>query len=183
MTGSIAGRVLDPSGAPVSGASVAVSGGRGAVNDIAALTDAEGRFRLGNLPPGRYSVAVFGNDTAEAGAEVDVAEGEQRETEIRFGGDAGPDPAGGVQLVTDAIDWGRVRLVRVSLLPAGGQVPKEFLFSPAHPGSEVWPTTPGARYTYTVSYFLAGGLQRTVGPTDSGDAELILDPAQEDPSP
>jgi hypothetical protein len=183
MTGSIAGRVLDPSGAPVSGASVAVSGGTGAVNDIAALTDAEGRFRLGNLPPGRYNVAVFGNDTAEAGTEVDIAEGEQRETEIRFGGEAGSDPAGGVRLVTDAIDWGRVRLVRVSLLPAGGEASKEFLFSPGRPGSAVWPATPGAWYTYTVSYFLAGGLQRTVGPTESGDAALILDPAQDNPSP
>ena len=44
---TIAGRVLDADGNPVPGASVAVSSGPGPVNDIAVVTDVEGRFRLG----------------------------------------------------------------------------------------------------------------------------------------
>jgi hypothetical protein len=156
------------------------------VDDIAALTDADGRFRLGNLTPGRYQLAVFGADNAEATAEVDVAEGEQGQAEIRFGAAAEPDTAGGVTLVTDHIDWNQVRLARVSMRPAGSgpDTPaKEFLFSPSRTGSAVWQAAGGAGYTYTASYFLDGGLQRTVGPVDGAGPALILDPQLGDSPP
>lgn len=178
--GSIAGRVVDQAGAPVAGASVAVHAGPGPVDDIAALTDADGRFRLGNLSPGRYQLAVFGAGNAEAGAQVDVGDGGASEVEIRFGGDAGPEPPRGVALVTDGIDWSEVRLIRVSMWPAGAgpDAPaKEFLFSPSSTRPATWEDAEGARYRYTASYFLDGGLQRTVGPVE-GEGPLVLDQRQ-----
>jgi hypothetical protein len=182
---SIAGRVLDDAGTPVHGASVAVSAGPGMVDDIAALTDTGGRFRLGNLVPGRYRLAAFGSADANAEAEIEVGVGERGEVEIRFGGH-GPEAACGVTLLTGDIDWNRVRLVRVSLREtgAGQDAPaKEFLFSPSNTGSAVWETAAGTRYTYTASYFLDGGLQRTVGPVDGEDPTLVLDPRLGDPPP
>jgi hypothetical protein len=56
-TGSVRGMVLDPSGGRISGATVAL------VNNSTAfhyqqISDAEGRFAFGLLPPGDYSARV-----------------------------------------------------------------------------------------------------------------------------
>jgi len=57
-TGEIGGRVLDPEGAPLMGAEVvAVSRERRSVF-AAAITDAEGGYRLGGLEPGEYYLIV-----------------------------------------------------------------------------------------------------------------------------
>ncbi|HEX8369688.1 MAG TPA: TonB-dependent receptor [Pyrinomonadaceae bacterium] len=56
-TGNIEGTVTDPSGAVVPGASVTVSGGN-LVRAITVTANDEGFFRVGNVPPGRYSVKV-----------------------------------------------------------------------------------------------------------------------------
>lgn len=197
-SGSIAGRVVDPAGAPVSGASVAVHTGPGPVDDIAALTGPDGRFRLGNLGPGRYELAAFAAGNTEARVQVDVVLEGTSEVEIRFGGDAGPAPPpppgeppvtppveppvepAGVRVLTDRIDWNQVRLVRLSLRPAGAgpDVPTaEFLFSPTSNAPVVWETAAGGRYTFTASFFLDGGLQRTLGPLD-GEGPLELDARQ-----
>lgn len=55
QTGTIAGIVLDPSGAPLPGVSVALSGPQG---ERIALTDANGRCRFPALSPGRYRLAA-----------------------------------------------------------------------------------------------------------------------------
>jgi hypothetical protein len=73
---SITGTVTDPRGAPVAGAAVMFTGASPSHRDVAAVTDAQGGFRFGGLPPGRYTVLVnatgFGPQqwpvTVEAGA-------------------------------------------------------------------------------------------------------------------
>ncbi|MEU4426898.1 carboxypeptidase-like regulatory domain-containing protein [Actinoplanes sp. NPDC024001] len=199
MSGSISGRVLDPNGVPLSGATVSITAGPGPNDDIAALTGPDGRFSLGNLNPGRYEVAVFDTLNGETRAEVDVADAVSNEVEIRFGGARAPDPTpmpmptpmptpmppdspvgngNGVPVLTDGIDWTAVRLIRVSIRPAGAgpDAPiTELLFSPRKTGSVTWQAAPDTRYTYTASFFLRGGLQRTVGPLDGqGPLDLAL---------
>lgn len=56
-TGNIEGTVIDPSGAVVPGATVTVSGGN-LVRPITVTANDEGFFRVGNVPPGRYTVVV-----------------------------------------------------------------------------------------------------------------------------
>ncbi len=56
-TGNIEGTVTDPSGAVVPGATVTVSGGN-LVRPITVTANDEGFFRIGNVPPGRYTVVV-----------------------------------------------------------------------------------------------------------------------------
>ncbi len=51
---SLRGRVTDPDGRPVAGAEVFISGAT--VSPLRARTDADGRFTLAPLPPGRYTV-------------------------------------------------------------------------------------------------------------------------------
>lgn len=48
------GSVRDRNGDPVPGAMVAISAATGDVRDIAAVSDAQGRFDLPPLPPGLY---------------------------------------------------------------------------------------------------------------------------------
>src|SRR5260370_9733661 len=56
-TGSIAGTVADPSGAPISGAAVSVrNAATNALREIAA--DLSGSFRVTNLAPGSYELTV-----------------------------------------------------------------------------------------------------------------------------
>ncbi|GHE39349.1 hypothetical protein GCM10018785_06190 [Streptomyces longispororuber] len=52
----ITGRVRDASGAPVPGAHVLFTDGPRPLPDIAAVTDAEGRFSLGAPTAGRYTL-------------------------------------------------------------------------------------------------------------------------------
>ena len=52
-TGTIKGRISDPQGLAIPGATVTVTGPQGSKN---AVTDAEGRFSIPFLTPGSYSV-------------------------------------------------------------------------------------------------------------------------------
>ncbi|HIE93974.1 MAG TPA: carboxypeptidase regulatory-like domain-containing protein, partial [Acidobacteria bacterium] len=54
--GSVAGTVVDPDGRPTPDATVLISD-QSAVRDTA-VTDGQGRFQSGNLPAGRYELAV-----------------------------------------------------------------------------------------------------------------------------
>jgi protocatechuate 3,4-dioxygenase beta subunit len=79
--GFIAGRVLASTGTPVAGATVAIVGGSQPYRDVAAVTTADGRFRLGGLRPGDYRVEARASGAmgsvqaavpARAGAEVEI---------------------------------------------------------------------------------------------------------------
>jgi hypothetical protein len=82
--GSIAGRVVDATGAPVAGAPVVITESLQPVSDIAPLTGADGRFHFKRLPPGTYKLAVHAAGHAPAGATATVAAGEQADVEIRL---------------------------------------------------------------------------------------------------
>lgn len=56
MAGIITGRVLDAAGQPVGGATVAITQSDQPHRDIAAITAADGSFRLGGLRPGYYTL-------------------------------------------------------------------------------------------------------------------------------
>jgi hypothetical protein len=90
-----------------------------------------------------------------------------------------------VQVVTDLVDWTQVRLVRVALSytdpdNAVAQA-KDLIFSPTNHAETSWKVDLKDKekddFTYTVTYYLATGLQKTVGPTTTTDLALILDPS------
>jgi len=91
-----------------------------------------------------------------------------------------------VQIVTDIIDWDQVRLVHVALsyTDPDNQIvqSKDLIFSPASKASTSWKVELKNRqqddFTYRITYYLATGLQKTVGPTTTRDRALILDPAR-----
>ena len=56
-TGSIAGMVTDPQGGAVANATVTVSGSN-LIRAQTAITDDQGRYKILNLPPGKYTVTV-----------------------------------------------------------------------------------------------------------------------------
>ncbi|HSN20181.1 MAG TPA: hypothetical protein VLS49_05865 [Usitatibacter sp.] len=90
-----------------------------------------------------------------------------------------------VQIVTDLIDWAEVRLARVSLSYAdtdgGVTASKDFIFSPSSKASTSWKVELKNKeqdsFRYQVTYYLASGLQKTVGPVSTKDRALILDPS------
>lgn len=82
---TVTGRVVDSTGAPVAGASVTISGSRQPLNDIAALTGPDGRFRFRGLPAGDYSLHVFGGGKGTGGAAFNVIAGEVATVEIQLG--------------------------------------------------------------------------------------------------
>jgi protocatechuate 3,4-dioxygenase beta subunit len=81
--GTITGRVVGPAGAPVAGATVAIAAGSQPHNDIAAVTAADGTFRLGGVRPGEYRLEAHA-DRATQSADVKVAAGAQAHVEIRL---------------------------------------------------------------------------------------------------
>ncbi len=91
-----------------------------------------------------------------------------------------------VQVVPDLVDWTQVRLVRVSLSysdPAHGvTVSKDLILSGASHSPAPWHVDLQDRtkddFTYTVTFYLASGQQKTMGPVTTRDLALILDPAQ-----
>jgi hypothetical protein len=85
MSGSISGRVTDTNGAPVAGATVAVTASDLPVSDIAALTDAGGQFRRGGLAAGSYTLEVRKSGQGARTVPVQVAEGEQVHLEVKLG--------------------------------------------------------------------------------------------------
>jgi hypothetical protein len=87
-TGSLQGRVLDPSGAPRSRASVYVRGpeGRWLAHWVDLGTELEsGAFELDDLPPGDYTLLARHGELACAESEpVSVVAGETRDVELRL---------------------------------------------------------------------------------------------------
>jgi protocatechuate 3,4-dioxygenase beta subunit len=81
--GSIAGRVVDAAGRPVTGASVAVTGGSQPHRDIAAVTSDDGRFHFGRMLPGAYRLAARARQSQQS-AEVVVAPDTEVAVEIRL---------------------------------------------------------------------------------------------------
>jgi Carboxypeptidase regulatory-like domain len=84
VTGSIAGRVVDTGGQPVTGASVAVTGSSQPHRDIAAITASDGRFHFGSMEPGAYRLAARLKGSRQS-ADVLVPDGSQVDVEIRLG--------------------------------------------------------------------------------------------------
>jgi hypothetical protein len=75
-------RVLDDAGLPVAGARVegiGESGGR-----VAGETDAEGRLRARELPPGNYRLFARHDELGRANRAFTLAEGERTELELRL---------------------------------------------------------------------------------------------------
>lgn len=89
-----------------------------------------------------------------------------------------------VMLVTDLIDWEQVRLARVSLNYKDPEqavaITKDFIFSPTKKDSVTWKVelkdAQHDQYTYQITYFMTDGLQKTVGPEDTNERTVILDP-------
>ena len=76
-TGAIEGTVLDPQGRAVPGATVTVTGSN-LISAQTAVTDDQGRYRIANLPPGKYDVTVaatggFAESKRESQVEVNIS--------------------------------------------------------------------------------------------------------------
>ena len=82
-------------------------------------------LRRSGLEPGSYTLEVHKTDQPSRAIQVDVADGQQVNLEIRLGDPDDGNERGGlleVRVDTHRIDWGRVRLVRVVLdYPGSGQ--------------------------------------------------------------
>lgn len=82
------------------------------------------------------------------------------------------------------LDWTLVKLVRASLSyqDSGGSVSvaKDFIFSAQKTASQSWKielrNQDHKTYAYKITYYMVDGLQKTVGPKNSTDLTLILDP-------
>ncbi len=88
-TGSIEGTVTDPQGGAVPNATVTVSGSN-LISPQTATTDDEGRYRILNLPPGRYSVVVgatagFG-ESSKSDVEVNLSRTTSADVQVQIAG-------------------------------------------------------------------------------------------------
>ncbi len=181
--GSILGRVIDATGTPVVGASVAVSDSPLPVSDIAVLTGVDGRFSRGNLAPGSYTFTAHNARYVPGEADVIIMANQQSEVEIRLVNLSTNEAILEVDLVTDRIVWDQIQLVRVTLNyndpDHGIDETADIFFSPTDSASQVW-TVPLAdenkvQYSYKIVYFFVGGFQKNVGSTIGSAQELILD--------
>src|SRR3990170_6457548 len=71
-TGEVHGRVLDPTGRTVAGATIKASTRNGGV-ERRAVADAEGRFQLSSLPPAAHTLTALSEDFEAVSVEVTVA--------------------------------------------------------------------------------------------------------------
>jgi hypothetical protein len=88
-TGSIEGTVTDPQGGAVPNATVTVSGSN-LISAQTATTDDQGRYRVLNLPPGRYTVVVgaisgFGEAT-KSDVEVNLSRTSSADVQVSIAG-------------------------------------------------------------------------------------------------
>jgi hypothetical protein len=79
--GTITGYVRTLDGDPIEEASVMVVAGP-AHPDVAAITDARGRFQLGNLEPARYTIRVFADGYEPVSGPVRVYPGERARVNV-----------------------------------------------------------------------------------------------------
>lgn len=82
--GAIDGLAADETGRPLAEAAVLIAEGP-PHPDIAALTDAEGRFRLTDLLPGVYTILVNAEDREPQRQTVEVAAGQAASITVTFG--------------------------------------------------------------------------------------------------
>ena len=81
----ISGTVLSASGQPVALARVYVLAAPGPVPDVALLTDADGRFEIGALPPGAYEIGVSTDGLGSGRVAVRVTRSDAQ-VQIKLGG-------------------------------------------------------------------------------------------------
>jgi outer membrane receptor protein involved in Fe transport len=88
-TGSIEGQITDPDGKVVPNATVTVSGSN-LISAQTAQTDDQGRFRVLNLPPGRYTVTVAATagfaETARSEIEVNLSRTSTADVQMKVAG-------------------------------------------------------------------------------------------------
>lgn len=88
-TGSIEGQVTDPDGKVVPNATVTVSGAN-LISAQTAQSDDQGRFRVLNLPPGRYTVTVAATsgfaETTRSDVEVNLSKTSTADVQVRLAG-------------------------------------------------------------------------------------------------
>lgn len=85
MSGTIEGRVVGAGGRPVAEAAVMIGAGP-EHEDIAALTDGDGRFRLGGLQAGTYALLVNAGGGMAREEGVVVRDGAAVRVEVRIDG-------------------------------------------------------------------------------------------------
>ena len=115
--GSLSGRVVDPEGLPIAGASVFVRDSEGIVlaHISELVSDAEGRFRYTALLPGRYTVLARTQDgSSEESEALFVSAGEDTATEIVL-------VPGTLLLVKLRTETGQVRPARVLVCDRKGR--------------------------------------------------------------
>jgi Carboxypeptidase regulatory-like domain len=81
---ALAGVVRGPDGEPVPQARVFIAGGPVPVPDIAALTDAEGRFALSLPAAGAYQLECVADGFAPLSTTVEVGGGREAQVELRL---------------------------------------------------------------------------------------------------
>lgn len=81
-TGAIEGTVTTTEGQPIAEASVMVERSAQAHRDLAFLTNAQGRYRLGDLLPGEYEIRVEASDRPPQAKTAQVEAG--RVTQLDF---------------------------------------------------------------------------------------------------
>jgi hypothetical protein len=82
---AISGVVTDPQGRPVPQVAVLVTGDSPSHNDIAALTNAQGHYRLGGLVPGTYTLLVNAAGYAAQTQQVQAVAGQEAQLDFRLG--------------------------------------------------------------------------------------------------
>jgi carboxypeptidase family protein len=83
----VAGVVRGPAGDPVPQARVYLAGGPVPLPDIAALTDAEGRFAMTLPAAGTYELACTAEGLAPASTTVEAAGEQELRLELRLSGE------------------------------------------------------------------------------------------------
>lgn len=79
-SGSIQGKVVDPSGAVVTGAAVLATAADGTSH--AASSSGQGVYTFQNLPPGKYNLEVISAGFALFKADVDVTAGQSKNFDV-----------------------------------------------------------------------------------------------------
>lgn len=84
MARTITGRVVNRLGTPVPGVTVSIAQSDQPHRDIAALTDADGTYRLNGLKPGTYRLQALGLGLS-GGVVVRLSSSRQSKAEILLG--------------------------------------------------------------------------------------------------
>src|SRR5271167_111227 len=82
-TGRIAGKVLDPKGVAVAGATIKLINA-GGVTIRQATSDEKGSFQLPGVDPGEYQLTAESPGFVTFNSDISVASGEQREINLQF---------------------------------------------------------------------------------------------------